>query len=339
MPPILGTLRRIALAPSLRAVTFAERRFPGAGSPAAGRLEAIPQSVVCGFEWAVESRTQWDVERRLALVEPELRGFAFEGAAMAYTVRDAMAAGRGTRARGLLSGPGRPHIFLTYIGIGFAMSRLPRPLWKNVMPDLTGTAFYPTMSWFAVDGYGFDLAYFHTGKWVDKQRVPRPYPWDGDKDYFLRAVDQGIGRALWFIHGADPEQAAAAVLRFGRHRRADLWSGVGLAAVFAGGCEPEALRRLLTAAGDDRSHVSLGAVLAAKGRHYSGFVPAHTEDACPALTGMTVDEAVELADRTEVAPDAPGPVPPYELWRQRIRSHFTDPADQPVGRSLRGESQ
>ena len=30
------------------------------------------------------------------------------------------------------------------------------------MPDLTGSPYYPTMSWLAVDGYGFDLAYFDT---------------------------------------------------------------------------------------------------------------------------------------------------------------------------------
>ena len=77
---------------------------------------------------------------------------------------------------------------------GFAMARLPRPLWKKVMPDLTGSAYYPAMSWLAVDGYGFDRAYFDTRRWVDEQRAPAPYAWEGSPDYFLRAVDQGIGR-------------------------------------------------------------------------------------------------------------------------------------------------
>jgi len=61
---------------------------------------------------------------------------------MAFTVRDSMAGGRGHRTRDLLRGPGVPHTFLTYIGIGFAMARLPRPLWKGVLPDLTGTPYY-----------------------------------------------------------------------------------------------------------------------------------------------------------------------------------------------------
>src|ERR1044072_6982174 len=103
MPPILGTLRLGVLTPILRSVTFARRVFPGPGSSAAQHLELIPQSVICGFEWGIEQRTLWDVERRLETVSPDLRGFAYEGATMAYTVRDAMAAARGRKARELLA--------------------------------------------------------------------------------------------------------------------------------------------------------------------------------------------------------------------------------------------
>src|SRR5215475_5665609 len=236
MQSFLGLLRQFVLAPDLSTVTFAGRGFPGVASPAAGRLEAIPQAVVCGFEWGIAGRSLWEVERRLELVEAEQRGFAYEGAAMAFSVRDAMAGGRGKRTRELLLGPAAPHLLLTYIGIGFAMARLPRRFWRSIVPDLTGSPYYPTMTWLAVDGYGFDLAYFSTRRYVQEQRVPRPYPWEGCPDYFPRAVDQGVGRALWFLHGADPAAVAAAVDRFAGARRPDLWSGVGLAATFAGGC-------------------------------------------------------------------------------------------------------
>jgi enediyne biosynthesis protein E2 len=77
MPSILGSLRQAVLAPRLSTVTFAGRGFPGATSPAAGRLEAIPQAVVCGFEWGIAGSTLWEVERRLELVEPEQKGFAY----------------------------------------------------------------------------------------------------------------------------------------------------------------------------------------------------------------------------------------------------------------------
>jgi hypothetical protein len=322
LPTTLGSLRRLLLTPSLAEVTFERRGFPVTPTEATRRLEAIPQAVVCGFEWGIDARSQWEVQRRLELVAPEHRGFAYEGVTMAFTVLDAMSpGGRGTRTRELLLGPGRPHIFLTYIGIGFAMARLPRPLWRKVMPDLSGSPYYPTMSWLAVDGYGFDLAYFHTARWVDAKQVPEPYPWDGAPDYFPRAVDQGIGRALWFIHGGQPLAVAAAVGRFAEHRRADLWSGVGLAATFAGGCDSLGYAALREGAGAYSAELAQGSVFATKARVHAGFVPPHTDSAVGILTGLSVSDADVLADVGSNA-SADGDVPAYEVWRRQVRAHF-----------------
>jgi hypothetical protein len=317
MPTTIGSLRRLVFTPSFADVSFAGRGFPVRPTAATRRLEAIPQAVICGFEWGIDVREQGELECRLELVEPELRGFAYEGATMAFTVRDAM--GGGHRARDLLRGPAVPHTFLTYIGIGFAMARLPRPLWRKVLPDLTGTPYYPTMSWLAVDGYGFDRAYFETEKWVDRQRRPAAYPWQGRADYFPRAVDQGIGRALWFIHGGQYRDVASAVDRFADQRRADLWSGVGLAATFAGGCDADGLAELREAAGEHRPHLAQGAVFAAKARDFSGFTPPHTEVGIGAFAGMSVAAAAALADEVAVGGFDGDGEPDYEAWRARIR--------------------
>jgi hypothetical protein len=318
LPTILGSLRGLVLAPSLEEVSFAGRGFPICPTPATDRLEAVPQAVVCGFEWAIAAHDLTDLNRRLRLVEEEQRGFAYEGAVMAYTILDTI---RGNRTRELLSGAGEKHILLAYIGIGFAMARLPRPLWKKVLPDLP-SRYHPTMSWLAVDGYGFDRAYFETERWVDRQEVPNPYPWQGSSDYFLRAVDQGIGRALWFISGADPDKVSTAVRRFAETRRPDLWSGVGLAATFAGGCPADGMAQLRRAAGEHWSELALGAVFAVKARTDAGFVPEHTVMANEQLTDLSVEGATALADRTEVGPEGSGPLPQYEIWRRRIRAQL-----------------
>lgn len=305
MPTVIGSTRRLLLTPQLAEVTFAKRGFPPGSSARAAatqQLEAIPQAVICGFEWGIDARDLWEVERRLDLVDAEMRGFAYEGVTMAFTVLDAM--GHGHRTRDLLLGPGSKHIFLAYIGMGFAMARLPRPLWKKVVPDLSGDPYYPTMSWLAVDGYGFDRAYFDTRRWVDAQKVPAPYRWDGSADYFLRAADQGIGRALWFIGGGRAPDVAAAAGRFASHRQPDLWSGIGLAAAFAGGSDHEGLAGLRRAADAYQADLALGVVFAVKARTYSGSVPEHTRIACSALAGISVDEAAALADATAVGSPA-----------------------------------
>lgn len=330
MPTIFGSARRLLMTPSLAKVSFAGRGFPGPPTDATRRLEAVPQAVICGFEWGIDASDQWEVERRLSLLDPELRGFGYEGATMAFTILDAMAPGRGHRARDLLAGSGEQHIFLAYIGIGFAMARLPRPLWKKVIPDLTGSPYYPTMSWLAVDGYGFDRAYFDTRRWVDEQQVPAPYPFEGAPEYFLRAVDQGIGRALWFIHGARAADVAAAVHRFASHRHPDLWSGVGLAAAFAGGAPPDGLAGLRQEAAGHRAELGQGAVFAVKARSYAGLVPEHTELAARALAGLSAGAAETLADESAVTVSESAGVPAYELWRQRVRTGLGEPAGRAV---------
>ncbi|WP_338018290.1 DUF1702 family protein [Streptomyces taklimakanensis] len=322
MASVLGALRRLAMAPSLGEVSFAGRGFAVEATESTRRLEAIPQAVVCGFEWGIEDRDPADTERRLAMVDPEVRGFAYEGATMACVIRDAMGP-NGHRARTLMEGGGRPHVFLNYIGIGFAMARLPRPLWRKAVPAPTGPGHYPAMSWLAVDGYGFDRAYFDTGRWIDAQRVPRAYPWEGDPDYFLRAVDQGIGRALWFVHGGRADRVCAAVRAFADRRRADLWSGVALAATFAGGSTPAGLAALRHEAGEDRGHVAQGSVFAAKARHHAGHVPEHTRVATRALAGLDVEAAAELADDCAVTRTGAGGPPAYELWRRSVRERLT----------------
>ncbi|MFE3433639.1 DUF1702 family protein [Streptomyces sp. NPDC059171] len=326
MASVTGSLRRFLMAPSLADVSFAGRGFPVAETAATRRLESIPQTVVTGFEWGIESKSLGETERRLSLVDEELRGFAYEGATMASVIRDSMP-GRGGRTAELLRGAGRRHIFLNYIGIGFAMAKLPRPLWKKVMPALDDEDFYPPMSWLAVDGYGFDRAYFDPKRWVDAQRLDTPYGWEGRPGYFQRAVDQGIGRALWFIHGAGVDAVCAAVDRFASERRPDLWAGVGLAATFAGCSTPAGLDTLRARSGELAGHVAQGSVFAAKARHFSMTVPEHTRTALHALAGLSVESAAGLADDAAPPPGAGDGVPSYETWRRSVREKL--PVDFP----------
>lgn len=326
MVTLIGALRRRLLTPSEASVELAARGFP-VGPALPGnviRLERIPKAVVRGFRAAVDGCATDELAGRLASVEDDLRGFAYEGAAMASVVLDAMALRPG-RTRRLVLGPGRPHLLMAYIGIGFALARLPRAVWARAIPDLDGAPHHPTMSWLVIDGYAFDLAYFDAARWIVGQERPAAYPWQGDPEYFARAADQGIGRALWFYHAANPFAVADEVARFAADRRRDLWSGVGLAATFAGGAPVAALAALRDVAGESAVELGVGAVFAATARTAAGAVTDATHTAVAELCGLTVEQAVALADRT--APDAdtgaiPSAVgmPEYERWRVRIRT-------------------
>ncbi|MBL0887262.1 DUF1702 family protein [Myceligenerans indicum] len=306
---------RLLAAPRPDHTGYRHLGFASGPDPVRDRLDRIPRSVVVGFEAAMESSDESELARRLDLLDPELLGFGYEGATMAWTILDAVSGTQ--RTRRLLAGPGAPHLLLAYIGIGFAMRRLPRPLWRRVLPALDEGPFHPTLSWLAVDGYGFDLAYFRRPVHVVAGRRPKPWPWLGHADYFRRAVDQGVGRALWFIEGADADRVAAAVDTFAADRRADLWAGVGLAATYAGPGSDLPYGKLLARAGEFSGQVGQGAVFAARARVAAGVVPDHTVVALDALTGLAPSSAARLADACAVRDDAGG-LPAFELWRSAI---------------------
>lgn len=310
-----------AVSPGLDGVTLTARFGHDARDPRVRALAEIPQAVVVGLEARLREAETEVLHERLALVKEEHRGFAYEGATMAATIMDAVPAPAKGLTAAVMSGPGEPHLLLNYIGIGFAMARLPRRAWPGAVPSTLDSPYHPTMSWLAVDGYGFDLAYFRPERHLRDQRRPAPYPWsEGQGWYFLKAVDQGVGRALWFAHAARVRQVARAVEAFAPERHEDLWSGVGLAATFAG--QADDVAGLADAAGKFAPDAGVGAVLAAKARHAAGMVPDHAAEALRSLTGLDVDAAVRLVDRTEPTGHDDRLVPRYAVWRDRLRAHL-----------------
>jgi hypothetical protein len=210
---------------------------------------------------------------------------------------------------------------MAYVGIGWAMARLPRFRW----PD--GSAFDPLLRWLVLDGYGFHQAYFRTRRYVSEQyQDPRfPWPQGSQRWYANRAIDQGIGRALWFVAGTDPERVAATIEEFPPERRSDLYSGAGLAASYAGGADEAELRLLWQRAGTYRAQVAQACVFAADARVRAGLVVPHTRVATQVFCGLTPEQAAEVSAVTR--PDQPAQsdqdaLPAYEVWRQRIANEF-----------------
>ena len=310
-----GRLRCQVFLPDKSEVKFEKRGFWAPDPARQANLEKVGTKFLEGFAYGMGGRSLPDIESSLEMVEPTFRGFAYEGCSMALAVRDGIAPPFNRHwVRDLLASRGDAHIYMAYVGVGWAMARLPRVRWRAIEPRDR------LLRWLVMDGYGFHQAYFRTRKYVDGQ-YQAPIPgWRSD--YANQAVDQGIGRALWFIHGGRPLDVAAAVRRFAEPRQVDLWSGVGLAATMAGGCDPEGLAELYQTADSYRPELGLGAVFAAKARHYAGFVPEHTVAAASAFGGLTIEEAVSIADNGSAIGDVEGDQPSYEIWRRRIRAEL-----------------
>jgi len=271
-------------------------------------LEQVGRCFLHGYHAALEGDDPEILASRLNQIEADFRGFAFEGAAMGLFLLDHLTPWRKDRLLSFLAGPGSPHIYMTYVGAGWALAQLRRGVSRAL------ARFDPLLGWLAVDGYGFHQGYFHPRRSVGRRAVPRRL-----SGYALRVFDQGLGRSLWFVEGADVGRIAATVARFPVARQPDLWSGVGLACAYAGGADRQAIEAVMTSAGGYRAQLAQGAAFAAKARERAGIPASDTDLACRIIWGMPALEAAGATDAALVDLPADGVVPTYEVWRQRIQ--------------------
>ncbi|MFJ8687679.1 DUF1702 family protein [Micromonospora wenchangensis] len=307
-------LRRRIITPSSSATKLDVRGFHRKNPAAVELLETVGESFLTGYAAAAEARTPAEAEPALEAVRPQFRGFAYEGAAMALAVLDALPGGRSDRVQTFLAGRGADHVYMAYVGVGWAMARVPRFRWSKLhAPD-------PLLRWLALDGYGFHQAYFHTRRYVHEQYQEQDFPWpaDGPRWYARRAIDQGIGRAMWFVGGTDAGVVADLIDRFPAERRSDLYGGAGLAATYAGGADADELRLFLDRAGKHRAEVAQGSAFAATARLTAGLETPHTARATSVLAGTTPAEAVRICDEQRPTGGDSPLEPGYEIWRQAI---------------------
>jgi hypothetical protein len=203
---------------------------------------------------------------------------------------------------------------MIHVGAGWAYARLP---WLRIRLNHTIGRLDPLLRWLAVDGFGFHEGYFAWARVGLRQQVP-----GGIKGYARRAFDHGLGRSLWFVNCADAHRVSQTIAQFDESRRADLWSGIGLACAYAGGYTEPDLSELYVATESYRTEMAQGAAFAAKARLRAGNLVLHTERACQVFCGIPAREAAEITDAALKNLPQDGPQPAFEIWRQRIQREF-----------------
>jgi hypothetical protein len=99
-----------------------------------------------------------------------------------------------------------------------------------------------------------------------------------------------------------------------------LWSGLGLAAAYAGIVPEASLLKLREKSGSYWPQLAQGAAFAAKARQRAGNLTAYTELAAKTLCGLCAGEAARLTDAA--LENLPSAERAYEIWRRRIQDHF-----------------
>jgi len=304
----------------LNEITCDARGFRVDDPAVKARIETIGSTFLHGYDAALADGGVKQLSASLGLVESELRGFAFEGAAMALTLLDHVSARQRSRWKAFVDGPGTPHVYMVHIGAGWAFARLPR---GHARLERFLTRCDEHLRWLVVDGYGFHHGFFDWTQTIDQRERPV-----FSSPYASRAFDQGLGRSLWFVEGADVDRLVARVRTFEPARQADLFSGVGLASAYAGGVDEERLACLSDQAGAELPQVRLGVALAAMTRWNAGNPSPRTSAASKVLCSSSDTElgqlGITLLDEVRNAWSNNVPADPYpnhyEQWRAQLRS-------------------
>lgn len=310
--PVSGAWRERLFGISADEVRFERRGFHGDVPGIRERLERAGTAFVDGYNSGLRHRGDAGaLDDAIAAVDRDLHGFAHEGAAMSLAILDLLTPWRRSRWRAFADAH-RPYIYLTLIGAGWAMARLHRKRVPRAVRE-ADPILWPLV-W---DGYGFHQGFFQPAKYVRAQSRPRL------PGYASHGFDQGLGRSLWFVEGASFARIAATIERFAASRRADLWSGAGIACAYAGGREHDAVAALADAAGEYRGNFAQGIAFAAKARVEAAHVTPATDLACSVVCGMTPDAVKRLVDDElphshPLTPDEPR----YESWRRRVSTRL-----------------
>lgn len=312
-----GRIRRRLLGLRAEEISFAHRGFRGATSAMRTRLEEVGGTFLAGYHAGLEQDTPAEVAAQLETVSLELRGFAFEGAAMALAWRDTLTFGRANRVRDFLAGAGDAHAYMVHVGVGWVWARL--PLRGRTME----ARLDPLLRWLAFDGWGFHEGFFHGQEYL----AGRPAP-ERLAGYERRVFDLGLGRSLWFVNGGNAEWIARSIADLPVARQPDLWSGIGLAATYAGLVSEDDLLKLREHCHPHSAPLAQGSAFAAKARQRAGNLTAYTHLATGVLCGMSALEAARLCDTTLENLPANASEPAFELWRHRIQNHFRHPQPQ-----------
>ena len=163
---LLGQARRRFLGLSTTEASFTKRGFVAREDEARRRLEQIGITFLSGYHAALEETAFIRLAHRLSTVESDLRGFAFEGAAMGLALLDCVTPWRKDRWRTFTDRIAEPHIYMMHVGLGWALARLRR----SVTPQLV--QLDSLLGWLVVDGYGFHEGYFSWPRYVEQHALP-----------------------------------------------------------------------------------------------------------------------------------------------------------------------
>ncbi|MCR9057385.1 MAG: DUF1702 family protein [Rhodobacteraceae bacterium] len=313
---------RVALL-SEQEANFRKRGFKAPNADRQALLETIGVTFIQGYNEALNTSQLESIlvfERR---IKRSHQGFFLEGAAMGCAVADGLPwsklTGFANRFSTLLQATSERHPYLTIVGAGWAMARIP---WRRSAILSSLDQFLAPL---AFDGWGFHDTYFRPSRL--KQGAAGAVRSLGGNPA-ARSWDQGAGRALWFTSGGSVERACNEIYSQAPERQADLFAGLGLAMTYASGATKIELQSLRSLSGAHSKDVAQGSAFALEAHECAGTASTEVRKACQILTGKDPRDVIRIVNearpnqRTIAVVSLANGQENYEQWRSDVRANF-----------------
>lgn len=318
----LGLARKQILGLGLHEATFAVRGFEE-NTGAQARLEEVAKTVVYGYNTALEAgNNEEDLTALTNRTKPELQGFLSEGLAMGlFTVGRFSFGGSSSFWKFARQNHGR-HEYMSYIGAGLAIGVFGSSFEKFIDKAC------PMCGHLVLDGIGFYYAMFKTQKGIEEQYVPKKI---ADNQFYQARYDNGLGRALWFYASGRPKVILREIDKFPQSRRGNIWSGIGLAASYAGGVGEEDIHELAASAKEYSLYLGQGCFLAVHTR-YRAENPHLNSKTVDILTGASGEschtEAIRLRKIFKDKREVDGK-PSFQVFLELVRKFIQSKRSAP----------
>lgn len=278
--------------------------------PQSQHLQSITNAFAVGFNSVIMCD-----KSSFNQIELSQKGFYHEGSAMAFALTDCLFLKRPSKFRVIQNIHEWPNFsYLKHVGVGWVFAKVP---WARTF---LFNKLDPVRRWLAIDGWGFHDAFFKTTKTLGKN-----FPLSLENEE-INVYLQGIGRALWFIKGSEPQLIFKFISQCPSHYRAALWSGVGLAVTYAGCHEKNKflLDQIKDLSGTYILNLQQGVAFGATAAFKGETVSEQTIHTCNVLTGQTVEHLSKLCDDSEGILPRDGSVKTYLFWQENISKELRE---------------
>ena len=227
-----------------------------------------------------------DWKRHVAELESadiEFRSIAYESASMSIALDDLKQGEQLTNWLQFLNEAAPAHDTQVHVGLGWAFAQtLKNPI--AYLPELN-----PMMRYRVLDGYGY-----YEGIFRRRRSIINHLKLQVEDTVASGALDQGIGRSIWYLNKGIIDDAKTMIEDFAAERHKDLWRGLGIAIAYVGGCDEQTLQEIFSKSDSYKTQLATGAVMALVSRDAAKYISADTELACKIFCNKPAEQILEL---------------------------------------------